>query len=152
MNENQDSEPLFDDADYQLLRSDSLLTRLGSNNFASLIEAPAHPPHENENVSHQQQLQQHQHQPRHQAPQQEQMPEMQFFHDTDISDTLFVDNGLLTLSQSDLPLDPWNNMEAVSVLCLTHVSCLTNSLYPRIYSCTLPPIQSLLILLHNCAS
>ncbi|XP_068232996.1 cellular tumor antigen p53-like [Palaemon carinicauda] len=37
--ENQDSEPLFGDDVYSLLRDDSLLHRTGSNNFASLIES-----------------------------------------------------------------------------------------------------------------
>lgn len=37
--ESQDSEPLFGDDVYSLLRDDSLLHRTGSNNFASLIES-----------------------------------------------------------------------------------------------------------------
>ncbi|XP_050710948.1 cellular tumor antigen p53-like isoform X2 [Eriocheir sinensis] len=109
MKENQqDPEPLFDEADYLLLRNDSLLNRMGSNNFASIIEGPAVPAPEND-VS----LQQLQHQP-FQLPQQQQMPEVPFLQDTGISDPLFIGSDLLTFSPSELHLDPtesWNQVE-----------------------------------------
>ncbi|XP_050728670.1 cellular tumor antigen p53-like isoform X2 [Eriocheir sinensis] len=116
MNENQqDSEPLLDDADYQLLRSDSFLNRLGSNNFASLIEAPAAPIPEND-VAQQQPQPLHHHQPPHHPPQQQQQLEMQLLHDADIIDPLFIDSSLLAVPQSNLHLDPnesWSQVETI---------------------------------------
>lgn len=114
MNENkQEPEPLFDEADYLLLRNDSFLNRMGSNSFATLIESPAILSPEND-VS----LQQLQDEPFH-LPQQQQMPEVSFLQDTGISNPLFIGSDLLTLSPSELHLDPvesWNQVEMVSVL------------------------------------
>lgn len=120
MKENQqDPEPLFDETEYLLLRNDSLLNRMGSNNFASICESPTVPSPEND-VS----LQQLQHQT-FQLPQQQQMTEVSFLQDTDITDPLCIGSDLLTLSPSELHLDPaesWNQVELVSVLwfvCIT---------------------------------
>ena len=44
----QEPEPLLGDDDYELLRCDSLLARVGSNNFASLLEISTPPTIENE--------------------------------------------------------------------------------------------------------
>lgn len=70
--ENQDSEPLFGDDVYMLLRDDSLLQRTGSNNFASLIDCtdPVIP----NDTSTQQQLGQQQQQQQQGEGYQEQQP------------------------------------------------------------------------------
>lgn len=119
MNEDQqDSEPFLNDADYQLLRGDSFLNRLGSNNFASLIEVPAAPAPENDGAPHPQPQPLHHHHPPQQLSQQQQQLEMQLLHDANISDPLFIDSNMLAVSSSNLQLDPsesWSQVETVSV-------------------------------------
>lgn len=52
MNENQEeSEPLLNEDDYELLRCDSLLARVGSNNFASLLDNSTPSTIENEELT-----------------------------------------------------------------------------------------------------
>lgn len=67
-----DSEPLFGDDVYQLLRDDSLLQRTGSTNFASLLESSAPLPE-----LEQEQAQQPQQQPQQQLQQQQQQQQPQ---------------------------------------------------------------------------
>lgn len=110
MNENQESEPLIDEDEYHhLLRNDSFLTRLGSDNFASLIEPSASLPSGNDDLSHQLQQQQ----PLQEPPQPQQMPVMHFHSSPIIQEPLFISDGLVT---SDLQTESsWNNLETVSV-------------------------------------
>ncbi|KAG7159809.1 cellular tumor antigen p53-like 2 [Homarus americanus] len=79
-----DSEPLFGDDVYQLLRDDSLLLRTGSNNFAALIE-PAEPPvsreQEQNDTGHFQQI-----------PQQQQQQHMPLTQSTTSDQVLVVNN------------------------------------------------------------
>lgn len=66
MMQEQDSEPLFGPDVYNLLRDDSLLTRTGSNNFATLLE-----PQQDAPIAQEQQQQQPQLQPQQQQQQQQ---------------------------------------------------------------------------------
>nr|AZM65484.1 P53 protein [Portunus trituberculatus] len=91
MNENQqESEPLLDDDDYELLRCDSLLARVGSNNFASLLENSVPPTTENEELKHTEMQPPLQHQPQF-HPQQQDATDIQFI----INDTLSMENGIV---------------------------------------------------------
>lgn len=114
----QESEPLFDDGAYQLLRSDSFLTRLGSNNFNSLIEDPVLPSTENDDApqQHQEHHPHNQHQLQQQYLQHNQISNMQFLHNEDINDPIFISSDLAPLPLSEHYLDPterWNQVESV---------------------------------------
>lgn len=113
MNENQpESESLLDDADYQLLRCDSFLTRVGSNNFASLIETTSTNA-ENEELRQQEQQQTQQQQPQQQPPQQQETLITQFPSEPVMNHSLF-ENTILSLPAGELHLDQtecWFNME-----------------------------------------
>lgn len=65
MMQEQDSEPLFGQDVYNLLRDDSLLTRTGSNNFATLLEPQQDAPVAREQQQQIQQQQQQQQQATH---------------------------------------------------------------------------------------
>ena len=103
-NSQRESEPLLDDADYELLRSDSLLARVGSNNFASLIEASIPLAAQHEELNRQQQQQQQQQQFEHQFQQQDVPSDIQFI----INNSLSMDTPML-LTSNQLLLDSTEN-------------------------------------------
>uniref|UniRef100_A0A0P4WEW8 p53 DNA-binding domain-containing protein n=1 Tax=Scylla olivacea TaxID=85551 RepID=A0A0P4WEW8_SCYOL len=109
MAENQESEPLLDDDDYALLRCDSLLARVDSNNFASLLDNSTPPIVENEELNPQEIPPPPQDQPQ---TQQQEAADIQLI----INSALSMETGILQSSELSWDhTENWQNLEDVTL-------------------------------------